>query len=309
MQRNRSAILMVFTLMILAAASFAQDKVKAATTQMLVTPEYLNAHLNDANLVILQVGEFSDFDKGHIPGAQKLPYDAVSTPMNHMDGSLMLELLSPDETARVFEKFGVSDDSHIVLVMSGDWISLTTRVYFTLDSIGLGKNTSFLDGGFPAWKAAGMPVTKDVKPIVPGHISKTVRGNLVAQASWINDHLGDSKLSVIDARRHEYYTAAKSDGNPRQGHIPGAGNLPIEDIVDKSNRIKSPDELKVLFAKAGYKDGNHLVVYCHIGQRATLLYFTAKLLGYDVQLYDGSWDEWSKHKEWPVVDGEAPGKK
>ena len=58
---------------------------------------------------------------------------------------------------------------------------------------------------------------------------------------------------------------------------------------------------------AGLKPSNLIVSYCHIGQRATVLYFTAKMLGYDAKMYDGSWEVWRNRKELPTVQGEAPG--
>lgn len=55
-----------------------------------------------------------------------------------------------------------------------------------------------------------------------------------------------------------------------------------------------------MFQSAGFKPGNKMVVYCHIGQYATLLYFAAKYLGYDVKRFDGAYEEWSKNKDLPI---------
>jgi len=80
-------------------------------------------------------------------------------------------------------------------------------------------------------------------------------------------------------------------------------------VVDQdNNKFKSPDALKELFRAAGSKPGNLIVSYCHIGQRATVLYFTAKMLGYDAKMYDGSWEDWSHRKDLPIVTGESPNK-
>jgi len=102
----------------------------------------------------------------------------------------------------------------------------------------------------------------------------------------------------------------QGDGNPRSGHVPGATNLSYLDVVDQdNNKFKSADALKELFKAAGLKPGNLMVSYCHIGQRATVLYFTAKMLGYDAKMYDGSWEDWSHRKDLPIATGEAPGKR
>jgi len=45
------------------------------------------------------------------------------------------------------------------------------------------------------------------------------------------------------------------------------------------------------------------VTYCHIGQQASLGYFVARYLGLTARLYDGSFEEWSRHTELPVATG------
>ena len=74
----------------------------------------------------------------------------------------MLEIPPAATLDSLLESLGVSDASRIVLYWAKDWYSPTTRVFLTLDYLGLGDRTSILDGGFAAWKAAGGPVTTDV---------------------------------------------------------------------------------------------------------------------------------------------------
>ena len=38
--------------------------------------------------------------------------------------------------------------------------------------------------------------------------------------------------------------------------------------------------------------GDSLIVYCHVGMRATQVLFAARLLGFDARLYDGSFQDW-----------------
>ena len=273
---------------------------------MIVTADWLSQHLGDPSLVLLQIGEKSDFDKGHIPGAQFLEYDSISTP--HGQG-LMLELPPVAQLVSVFENLGVSNRSHVILYFGTDRVTPTTRVYWTLDYLGLGDRTSILDGGLPAWRSAGKAITTDRKQPPKGSIAAAPRKEIVADAAWVSSHLSQPGVTIIDARTHEFYTGKESDGNPRSGHIPGATNLPYLSVVDENtNKFKSPDQLKALFTAAGLKPGNLMVSYCHIGQRATVLYFTAKMLGYQAKMYDGSWEDWSHRKDLPIVQGEQPGK-
>jgi thiosulfate/3-mercaptopyruvate sulfurtransferase len=284
----------------------AKSPADAKRAPMLVTVDWLGEHLHDPSLVLLQIGEKKDFDKGHIPGAQFLEYESISTP--HGQG-LMLELPPMEQLVSVFEKLGVSNDSHVILYFGTNWVTPTTRVYWTLDYMGLGDRTSILNGGQVAWEATHHPVSTESKPPAKGSITPAARKEIVADAAWVSSHLNQTGVTIIDARTHEFYSGSQSDGNPRSGHIPGATNLSYLDVIDQdNNKFKSPDALKELFKAAGLKPGNLMVSYCHIGQRATVLYFTAKMLGYDAKMYDGSWEDWSHRKDLPIVTGDAPGR-
>jgi thiosulfate/3-mercaptopyruvate sulfurtransferase len=307
-------LLLLALLLILPLAgshSSAQEKTAAnpptaAREPLLVTIDWLADHLNDPSLVLLQIGEKKDYDKGHIPGAQFLEYESISTP--HGQG-LMLELPPVEQLVSVFERLGVSNRSHIILYFGTNWVSPTTRVYWTLDYLGLGDRTSILNGGLVAWEATHHPVSTEVKPPAKGSITPAPRKEIVADADWVGSHLNKSTVTIIDARTHEFYNGSQSDGNLRSGHIPGATNLVYLDVVDQdNNKFKSADALKDLFRAAGLKPGNLMVSYCHIGQRATVLYFTARMLGYDAKMYDGSWEDWSHRTNLPIVTGESPNK-
>jgi len=273
---------------------------------LVVTVDWLGDHLNDASLVLLQIGEKKDYESGHIPGAQFLDYASISTP--HGQG-LMLELPPVEQLVSVFENLGVTNRSHIILYFGTNWVTPTTRVYWTLDYLGLGDRTSILNGGLVAWQATHHPVSTETKQPAKGSLTPALRKEIVADAAWISSHLNQPAVTVIDARTHEFYNGSQSDGSPRSGHIPGAFNLSYLEVIDQdNNKFKSADGLKDLFRTAGLKPGNLMVSYCHIGQRATVLYFAAKMLGYDAKMYDGSWEDWSRRMDLPIVTGEAPNK-
>jgi thiosulfate/3-mercaptopyruvate sulfurtransferase len=309
-QPMKKALLFSLLLVLLLAGtnSYAQEKQSnsPAREPLLVTVDWLANHLSDPSLVLLQIGDKKDYDKGHIPGAQFLAYESISTPHNHAQG-LMLELPPVEQLVSVFERLGVSNRSHVILYFGTNWVSPTTRVYWTLDYLGLGDHTSILNGGLVAWQATHHPVSTETKQPAKGSLAPEPRKEIVADAEWVSGHLNLPAVTIIDARTHEFYNGSQSDGNPRSGHIPGAANLVYLDVVDQdNNNFKSPDTLKELFRAAGLKPGNLMVSYCHIGQRATVLYFTAKMLGYDAKMYDGSWEDWSHRKDLPIVTGESP---
>src|SRR5260370_29508632 len=148
---------LLFILLLAGSPSKARQKTvanpeSAGREPMLVTVDWLGDHLNDPSLVLLQIGDKKDYDKGHIPGAQFLEYESISTPHNH-GVTLMLELPPVEQLVSVFERLGVSNRSHIILYFGTNWVSPTTRVYWTLDYLGLGDRTSILNGGLVCWAA------------------------------------------------------------------------------------------------------------------------------------------------------------
>jgi len=111
---------------------------------------------------------------------------------------------------------------------------------------------------------------------------------------------------LIDARPVDEYTGAKpGDGIPRGGHIPGAANVFwMQNVVSKENPVMRPAaELRRLYEATGVAPDRKVVTYCRTGGQASHAYFTAKYLGYDVVMYDGSFFEWSNTEGAPVVAG------
>ncbi len=266
---------------------------------MVVSADWLRQHLADPGLVVLAVGPEASYRESHIPGARYLSLRDIST--RSEAPPLSLELLPVPVLDSVFESLGVSDGSRIVIYWDGEWVTPTTRVWFTLDRLGLGDRASILDGGLPAWVAAGGEVTAEA-PAAPsrGRITPRAR-NVVVEADWLAKRLDGAGIALIDARTPNFYDGSESGGQPRAGHIPGAKNVAFPTIVDEGDRFKSPEALNALLAEAGAGPGKTVVAYCHIGQQATLVYFAARRLGYDVRLYDGSFQDWSRRMDLPVV--------
>src|SRR6478672_3684047 len=116
---------------------------------LVVSTGWLATHLNDANLVVLQLGDRADYDKQHIPGARPVSLDDIAI-SDRVGNGLTLEMPSPDLLHDALAKLGISDNSRIVVYYDGNRITAATRVVFTLDYAGLGARSSLLDGGMPA---------------------------------------------------------------------------------------------------------------------------------------------------------------
>jgi thiosulfate/3-mercaptopyruvate sulfurtransferase len=212
-----------------------------------------------------------------------------------------LEIPPVDKLKSAFEDLGISTNSRIVICFLTNYVTPSTRVFFTLDYLGLGGQTSLLDGGFEAWKAEGRPVATEAPQITRGTITPHPRPELIVDAAWVSANISKPKIAIVDSRAPEFYTGASAGRMPRAGHIPSAVNVPFSSLADSANKMKDSATLQKLLAEAGIKKGDQIVSYCHIGQQATLVYFVAKYLGYDARLYDGSFEDWSKRSELPVV--------
>ncbi|MEO8505963.1 MAG: rhodanese-like domain-containing protein, partial [Acidobacteriota bacterium] len=197
-----------------------------------------------------------------------------------------------------------SDDSRIVVYYGQDWISPTTRVIFTLDYAGLGKVSSLLDGGMEAWVRDGHAVTEAVAAPKTGKLSALTLRPLVVDAKYVFEHLKTPHVAIVDGRSASFYdgvdTGQSHDQVHRTGHIAGAHNVPFDSIVDEHSMLRSPEELAALFTKAGVQPDDTVIGYCHLGQQATAMLFAARSLGHPVMLYDGSFEDWSRHADYPV---------
>ena len=265
---------------------------------MLVTTAWLAEHLKDANLVVLGVGNKEDYDKGHIPGSLYISYH--DTHLMEAPNGLSVELPPMADLEALFGKFGVTNDSRIVLYPLKDTFSWATRIYLTLDAMGLGREAALLDGGLPVWSAEGRPVTKEVRTVTPGKVTTCAQSDVITNLDDVKANVKHAGVDIIDARATEFYTGQTKPGDQRRGHIPGAASIPYTSLLDAQGKWKSADELAAKFRDAGIKPGDRVIAYCHIGQQATAVYFAARYLGINVRLFDGSWEEYSKHAELPA---------
>lgn len=205
---------------------------------VVVSAAWLTEHMKDPNLVIFAVGDQSDYDRGHIPGAQYLDYMATHE-MASADG-LTLELPPMAELADLFGKMGVSNDSKIVLYMTDKGISQTTRVWWTLDAMGLGAHTAILNGGFALWKAEGRAVTTDRPNVTPAELTPCAATDVKAELADVKSSVRQPGVDIIDARAKSVYIGQDHSRDMRAGHIPGALNIPYLTLFDDSGKLKPP---------------------------------------------------------------------
>ena len=279
---------------VFAAALVIAGGAEAANTrdQLLVTPAWLSQHKADKDVVILHVGTAAGYQAAHIPGAHLVDQNGLT--VKSPEG-LLTELPPPEDLRAAMQALGIGDRSRVIVYSESEGIARATRIILTLDAAGFGKRASLLDGGLKEWQRENLPVTAELPPAPTVVLSPLKMQSRIVTADYVQSHLKAPKTVVIDARASEFYNGEKAgmDG-AALGHVPGAHSLPFTSVSNADGKLKSPEELKALFAEAGVKPGDHIIAYCHIGIQATAVIFAARSLGMDAVLYDGSFQDWSK---------------
>jgi thiosulfate/3-mercaptopyruvate sulfurtransferase len=170
----------------------------------------------------------------------------------------------------------------------------------TMEHAGLRGRVSVLDGSIDTWRESGRTVS--MESVTPEAGSFTPRlANNVADVAWVQANSAAKGVALLDARAPEFYLGYSAGAMPRAGHIPNARNIPFSSLTGELSQFREAGKVRKLFEAAGVAKGDTVVTYCHIGLQASLLYFTARRLGFEAKVYDGSFEEWSKKPELPIV--------
>lgn len=277
----------------------------AAPESPLVSPAWLAGHLHDANLVILSADDQSAYRAAHIPGARHVALSDLSTTRDGLD----LEMLVPADLHDRLASLGISDRSRVVVTYGS--VTSATRILLTLQYAGLGTQASLLDGGTAGWQRAGQPVTADVPVTQVGTLAPLKIQPVIVDNAFVMAHLKTPHFAIVDARASAFYDGVQTGdmGKQRTGHIAGALSVPYTAVTDEQMQWKTPEELALLFTKAGVKPDDTIIGYCHIGQQATAMLLAARLTGHPILLYDGSFQDWSRHPDAPVENPAGRGRR
>jgi len=282
------------------------------TTDPLVTTEWLAAHINDANVKVLDATfklpgilplPKDDYLAAHLPGAVYFDVDAVSdhsNPLPHM-------YPSAEQFGRDVGGLGVSNADTVVVYDSGSWVA-APRAWWMFLSYGH-SNVRILNGGLKKWKAEGRKVESgEVKP-KPATFKASYDPKRVRSIEQMVANVASRAEQVIDARAADRFEGRAAEPRPgiRSGHIPGARNVPYGQLFDAATGAMKPlDDLRKAFTGAGVNLDAPIVTSCGSGVSAGVLTLALYRLGItDTALYDGSWSEWGQAGGPPIATGPA----
>ncbi|MFF3647447.1 sulfurtransferase [Streptomyces sp. NPDC002181] len=268
----------------------------------LVGVDWLAGRLGEPGLVVFDASVGAHRGAGRrIPGAR--PFD--------LDGDLSDHGAPAPHTmpaAAAFEEalraLGV-DDTSTVVVYDGAGLYSSARAWWMLRAMGFDR-AAVLDGGLPAWTAAGLPVAEGGPAYEgpPGSFTARPRPGLLVDFAAVGAALADPGALVLDARTRERFTGTAPEPRPglRGGHMPGAVNLPFGDL-QRGGLMRPAGELREVFA-ALTGDRERLYFSCGSGVTACVLALGATLAGRSsLAVYDGSWTDWAGRPELPAATG------
>ncbi len=277
-----------------AAAPATETPTAQVRESMLVSADWLAGRLEDKNVIVLHVAANpKGYEAGHIPGAHYLGWKRLVRTV----GGVANELPPLEDLTELVRGFGIERGKRVVIYDEGSGI-VAARAYFTLDYLGLGDNSSLLDGQLALWKAEGRPLSVQTPPAVRSTFEPAVNEQVLIGMSELLATLGGNgpEPTLLDCRPPDRFGA---------GHIPGARNLsalaPI--VSPEKPLLLSAAKLRELYRRAGTAEDRPVVAYCRTGRTASLNYFTLKYLGYDVRLYDGSFSQWRGVENNPIETG------
>ena len=281
----------------------------AAFDNVLLSPAELAALQAQEPVLVIDTRDAEAYAQGHIEGAVNLreifTFLATSSPegLAELRDTFAAHLgavgLSGRETAVFYED--ALDNGY----------GQSCRGYYLLTWLGYPK-VKVLNGGFSAWKAAGLPVsTTPVTPVPATFPTDLQSADVMLTRADVEQALG-TDVVLLDVRDVDEWIGESSspygkDFAPRKGRLPGARWIEWYRFMKPSANgpvFKSPDEIRAECASAGVKRSDTVYLYCFKGARASNTFLALKQAGFhDVRMYFGSWNEWSRDPALPIESG------
>jgi thiosulfate/3-mercaptopyruvate sulfurtransferase len=253
------------------------------------------------------------YQAGHLPEAVFVDLDAdLSGPPGSGAGGRH-PLPGRDAFQAAMRAAGLND-GQLAVVYDDAGSTIAARLWWLLRYFGH-EQVAVLDGGLPAWTAAGHPVTARAPQPAAGDFSAGPGGGMPVLDAAAAATLARSGF-LLDARASERYRGDVEPIDQAAGHIPGAISAPATGNVGADGTFLPVGQLSERFRGLGLPagpaeavaDGAPVVAaYCGSGVTAAQEVLALQLAGVPAALYIGSWSAWSADPARPVATGDDPG--
>ena len=300
---SRTLIVVIGALALVAGPGYTESSpvsVIDASMDMLVSADWLDRHLDDPDLVVLDctvkmemtqaggmrsVNGRASYDAGHIPGAG---FADLMGDLSDADQPISYAVPAPEAFCEAMGRLGVGDDSRVVLYDSVNSV-WAARVWWMLRWVGF-DDAALLDGGLAAWTEGERPLSTEPAGRPAKTLTAAVRPELIADHDEVLAAIDDDGVHLIDSLPEPVYRGRMSM-YARDGHITGAMNIPVLDMFDRSGRFKPLETLAALHPE---DRSARYITYCGAGIAASGSAFVMVRLGFeDVAVYTASLQEWA----------------
>jgi len=268
-----------------------------ANPHLLVTPQELSGTLSSpsaARPLVLDLRPPEAFAMGHVPGAIHVDLWGVSlidtdpAPLNAF--MWMIE--------HVLAVHGVDAATPVVVYDEQSGVR-AARAFWFLEYFGH-PSVRVLDGGFNAWSAAGLSVSRNAKAPPKSEWTGSREEKTLATWKEVKHAVGRGDKVILDTRTDAEYEGTLVRAK-RGGAVPGAVHIEWTRNLSPSGEFKPAGELKKMYENAGVTPEREVITYCQGGYRAAHSYLALRLLGYPrVRMYIGSWKEWGDRTDLPI---------